>query len=121
MASRLESSSEHMRIQCSKYTYKLLKDKDPNFIMEYRGIIDIKGKGPTETYYINSYNGNFLYNNNYVNYVSNIDKVFSKSFNKLMNNINHYNIEYLEQSMHGISVSENEETEDIVSINIINN
>mmetsp|Transcript_31445 Transcript_31445/g.71953 ORF Transcript_31445/g.71953 Transcript_31445/m.71953 type:complete len:138 (-) Transcript_31445:95-508(-) len=61
MASRMESSSEPMRIQCTDVTYCLLSNSESyNFKMCQRkrksGLgIHIKGKGRMQTYWINSF------------------------------------------------------------------
>ena len=46
-ASRMESHGIPGQIQISEYTYELIKEK---FHCEPRGLIDIKGKGPMQTY-----------------------------------------------------------------------
>ncbi|MFC1852984.1 adenylate/guanylate cyclase domain-containing protein [candidate division CSSED10-310 bacterium] len=48
-ASRMESHGLPDEIQVTKETYTLLKD---TFHFEHRGKIDIKGKGPMETYFL---------------------------------------------------------------------
>ena len=48
-ASRMESHGEAGKIQVSQATYELLKDE---FIMEQRGMIDVKGKGPMNTWFL---------------------------------------------------------------------
>jgi len=48
-ASRMESHGEAGKIQVSQATYELLKDE---FIMEQRGTIDVKGKGPMNTWFL---------------------------------------------------------------------
>eukprot|EP00521_Asterionellopsis_glacialis_P009450 CAMPEP_0195287930 /NCGR_PEP_ID=MMETSP0707-20130614/4791_1 /TAXON_ID=33640 /ORGANISM="Asterionellopsis glacialis, Strain CCMP134" /LENGTH=812 /DNA_ID=CAMNT_0040347735 /DNA_START=80 /DNA_END=2518 /DNA_ORIENTATION=- len=53
-ASRMESSSEKMRIQCSDLTYRLLRDSQTHiFDIEERGGIEVKGKGNMHTWFIN--------------------------------------------------------------------
>ena len=52
-ASRMESSSLPNRIQCSQDTATILLNRFPNFAIEERGLIDIKGKGKTRTFWIN--------------------------------------------------------------------
>ena len=49
IASRMESSSEAGRINISGITYDLVKHK---YDFEYRGKIDIKGKGEIDMYFI---------------------------------------------------------------------
>jgi class 3 adenylate cyclase len=53
-ASRMESSGEAGRVQCSETTYLLLKDK---FEFEERGMIEVKGKGAMKTYFITGQKG----------------------------------------------------------------
>ena len=48
-ASRMESHGEPGKIQITKSTYDLIKDE---FVIEPRGTLDIKGKGPMETYLV---------------------------------------------------------------------
>ena len=48
-ASRMESSGEAGRVQCSEATYLLLKD---SFDLEERGTIEVKGKGAMKTYFL---------------------------------------------------------------------
>jgi len=48
-ASRMESTSEHGRIQVSTATYDLLA---PNFVLEERGLVECKGLGEIQTYYL---------------------------------------------------------------------
>ncbi len=48
-ASRMESHSVPGAIQVSATTYDRLRDK---FVLEYRGAIEIKGKGAMETYFL---------------------------------------------------------------------
>ncbi|KAK0040380.1 adenylate cyclase germination specific [Biomphalaria pfeifferi] len=50
-ASRMESSSEPMRIHCSKAMRDQLLVHD-KYKLESRGIIDVKGKGQMETYWV---------------------------------------------------------------------
>ena len=49
VASRMESHGVPGKIQISKRTYDLIKD---SFICERRGIVDIKGKGEMETWFL---------------------------------------------------------------------
>ncbi len=63
LASRMESNSIKMKIQCSDFTYRLLQDS-PDFIFhleqrEENGVkgIDVKGKGMTQTWWINGVKG----------------------------------------------------------------
>lgn len=48
-ASRMESSGEPGRVQCSEATYNALKDL---FDFEERGTIEVKGKGAMKTYFV---------------------------------------------------------------------
>ena len=48
-ASRMESQGEKDRIQVTQATYEKLKDK---FEFEPRGVINVKGKGDMETYFL---------------------------------------------------------------------
>jgi guanylate cyclase len=48
-ASRMESHGVPGRIQVSASTHRLLQD---HFVMEPRGVVDIKGKGPTDTWFL---------------------------------------------------------------------
>ena len=48
-ASRMESHGIPGRIQVSIYTYELLRDK---YEFEERGLIEIKGKGEMQTYFL---------------------------------------------------------------------
>jgi ligand-binding sensor domain-containing protein/class 3 adenylate cyclase len=48
-ASRMESSGEPSRIQCSEEVYLALKDR---FEFEERGLIEVKGKGMMKTYFV---------------------------------------------------------------------
>ncbi len=50
-ASRLESHGESDRVQVSDAVYERLKDR---FVFEPRGMIELKGRGPMFTYYLNS-------------------------------------------------------------------
>ena len=49
-ASRMESSGEIGKVNISETTYELVKDQ---FICEYRGEIDAKGKGKVKMYFVN--------------------------------------------------------------------
>ena len=55
VASRMESTGEPNKIQCSEGAAELLrhaKGDNCNFLLEERGLIDIKGKGPMKTYWL---------------------------------------------------------------------
>ena len=49
IASRMESHSLNGKIQITEPTYNLIKEK---FLIEERGIIDVKGKGEMKTYFL---------------------------------------------------------------------
>jgi class 3 adenylate cyclase len=49
LASRMESSSEPGRVQIAETTYWRVKDK---FVCEPRSLVDVKGVGPTQTYFV---------------------------------------------------------------------
>ena len=51
-ASRMESTSEPGRIQCSGVTADLIRAQDPTVPLEQRGSVFIKGKGPMDTFWI---------------------------------------------------------------------
>lgn len=51
-ASRMESTSEELRIQCSKATVRLVAEQDRCLKFTYRGKIDIKGKGRMSTFWL---------------------------------------------------------------------
>jgi class 3 adenylate cyclase len=52
-ASRMESSSLPCRAQCTARTAALIRAAaDPALRVELRGRIDVKGKGPMETYWV---------------------------------------------------------------------
>jgi adenylate cyclase len=48
-ASRMESHGVAGRIQLSSSTYELIKD---DFVVEPRGVVEVKGKGPMETWFL---------------------------------------------------------------------
>ncbi|XP_065325236.1 atrial natriuretic peptide receptor 1-like [Gordionus sp. m RMFG-2023] len=50
-ASRMESNGEALKIHISESS-KCLLDNFQNFIMEERGMVEIKGKGPMKTYWL---------------------------------------------------------------------
>ncbi len=52
IASRMESNSEPGRLNVSAYTYDLVKE---SFIAQYRGKVDVKGKGEIDMYFIDEY------------------------------------------------------------------
>jgi class 3 adenylate cyclase len=53
IASRMETYSDAGRINISKHTYELVKDY---FDCEYRGVINVKNKGPMDMYFVNGLN-----------------------------------------------------------------
>jgi len=53
MASRMESQGEAGRVQVSAPMYERPVEE---FAFEPRGIVEIKGKGPMETYFLNGRN-----------------------------------------------------------------
>jgi adenylate cyclase len=53
-ASRMESQGRPDAIHCSASAFELLRD---DFLFEPRGTIDVKGKGPMETYFLLGRNG----------------------------------------------------------------
>lgn len=55
-ASRMESTSIKQRFQCSKSSQKKLMAEAPHFVVEMRGVQEIKGKGKCTTYFIESNN-----------------------------------------------------------------
>jgi hypothetical protein len=59
LASRMESNSKSMKIQCSDFTNRLLRDAPTfDFCLDKReGMVHLKGKGMTQTWWIQSING----------------------------------------------------------------
>jgi class 3 adenylate cyclase len=51
IASRMESQGEPGKIQVTRATYDLIQDE---FLCECRGMIDVKGKGAMETWFLSS-------------------------------------------------------------------
>ncbi|MBK7110093.1 MAG: hypothetical protein IPH61_13420 [Bacteroidetes bacterium] len=51
-ASRMESNGEVGKVNISQSTYNLIKD-NPDFIFESRGIINAKGKGDLQMFFVN--------------------------------------------------------------------
>ncbi len=49
MASRMESTCPHGKIQCSAATHRHIKD---DFVFEDRGLVQVKGKGKQHTYFL---------------------------------------------------------------------
>lgn len=49
LASRMESTGIPGRVQCPAHVAELMKDE---FEFEYRGMVDVKGKGEVETYFL---------------------------------------------------------------------
>jgi Adenylate and Guanylate cyclase catalytic domain len=56
-ASRMESSSEANRINCSRASAKLLREQYPELPLKARGEIKIKGKGMMHCYFVNEKGG----------------------------------------------------------------
>jgi class 3 adenylate cyclase len=52
VASRMESSSLPGRIQCSGRTAALIRAQDPASPLALRGVVDVKGKGAMETWWV---------------------------------------------------------------------
>ena len=54
VSSRMESTSEPMRIHCSSAIAKLLRQSSSNdaLHLDHRGVINVKGKGQMETYWL---------------------------------------------------------------------
>lgn len=52
-ASRMESNSEVYRIHCSEVSAHLLRTQYPDLPLKSRGLIDIKGKGEMNTFWVN--------------------------------------------------------------------
>ncbi|CAB3410030.1 unnamed protein product [Caenorhabditis bovis] len=53
MCCRMASTSLPGKIQINELTGNTLKEKFPSFILEERGMVDVKGKGPCLTYWLN--------------------------------------------------------------------
>ncbi|CAG5136001.1 unnamed protein product, partial [Candidula unifasciata] len=51
LASRMESQGLPQKIQVSFFTHEILK-MNPDFIMEERGVVEVKGKGKMPTYWL---------------------------------------------------------------------
>mmetsp|Transcript_9648 Transcript_9648/g.15112 ORF Transcript_9648/g.15112 Transcript_9648/m.15112 type:complete len:165 (+) Transcript_9648:175-669(+) len=52
-ASRMESTGEPGRIQCTENAAKLLRQQDPIYPLEPRGEVAVKGRGKMETFWLN--------------------------------------------------------------------
>ena len=52
-ASRMESHSEINRIHCSNTAAELLREQHPSLKLNPRGLIEVKGKGEMETFWVN--------------------------------------------------------------------
>ena len=48
----MESNGEVGKVNISQATYEVIKD-EPNFTLEKRGMIQVKGKGEMEMYFVN--------------------------------------------------------------------
>jgi len=53
VAARMETSSERNRSHCSERVAELLRDQHANVIVQSRGMVNIKGKGEMETFWVN--------------------------------------------------------------------
>ena len=53
-ASRMESNSLSGRVHCSSPFAALLREQKPGAQLESRGVLNIKGKGPMETFWVQS-------------------------------------------------------------------
>jgi class 3 adenylate cyclase len=51
-ASRMESTSAPGRIQCSARTAEAIRAQDPAIRLERRGVVEVKGKGSMETFWV---------------------------------------------------------------------
>ena len=56
-ASRMESTCEFSKIQCSNSTYSIIQE---SFDLNYRGTVEVKGKGSMNTYYLKGNKGERL-------------------------------------------------------------
>ncbi|KAI6221063.1 Guanylate cyclase [Aphelenchoides besseyi] len=56
MSSRMESTSEAERIQCSQQSYTILESSFPMFDLTVRGEVEVKGKGKCTCYWLNGRN-----------------------------------------------------------------
>jgi class 3 adenylate cyclase len=54
VGSRMESHGVPGKVQVTQATYELVKD---DFVFEYRGKVDVKGKGEMETWFVVGVNG----------------------------------------------------------------
>lgn len=54
ISSRMESTSEELRIQCSEKAKELAVDQDESLKFAYRGKVSIKGKGLMRTYWVDA-------------------------------------------------------------------
>ena len=52
VAARMEQSGEPGRAQCTLYTARLIRAQDPSISLAPRGVVEIKGKGSMETFWI---------------------------------------------------------------------
>ena len=88
LASRMESTSEPMRMQSTKEIALLLKNIDNDFDIESRGLTNVKGKGIIHTYFINSYKNDYkIIINNKPKELKLINSFFGISMKKLIDNI----------------------------------
>jgi class 3 adenylate cyclase len=93
-ASRIESTSKEMKIQCSDFTYRLLRDAPNfNFIMKERGHVQIKGKGNMNTWWIEGVTDALIQN----------DSFSGASTNPFLRGGSHNNERVMEKSPEGDS------------------
>lgn len=52
-ASRMESTSEANRVQCTEETANLIQEQSPTLSVEHREMMEIKGRGELDTYFLN--------------------------------------------------------------------
>ena len=52
LSPRMESTSLPMRIHCSERSAELLRSQAPEIKLESRGVINVKGKGDMETFWV---------------------------------------------------------------------
>ena len=53
LSSRMESNSSPSRIHCSDTSARLLQEQAPQMKLLPRGVIDVKGKGLVNTFWVN--------------------------------------------------------------------
>ena len=88
VTSRLESTSKINYIHCLKSVADYIYENDNNFEIEYRGFINIKGKGLIETSFIKSYKKEIIKNYKERRHsLTNKSCFFNDSYKKLIDNI----------------------------------